>query len=264
MQEIIAEMMGVVRSRTPLVHHITNYVTVNDCANACICAGGSPVMTDEAQDVPDIVRISSAVVLNIGTLNQRTVESMRIAGNEADRIGVPVVLDPVGAGATAYRTAVARELMGYDAVRIVKGNSGEISVLAGMEGEVRGVDSVSGAGDGHAAISLARSTGRVVAATGETDYVSDGEVTYAIGNGCGLMERVSGTGCMVSSLVGAYAGACGASLESVAAALTVFSVAGEIAGEGSPGPGTFKARLLDAVHNLKSEDILERAEIRRL
>ncbi len=262
MREDIAEMMRIVRERTPLVHHITNYVTVNDCANACICAGAAPVMTDEALDVPGIVRISSAVVLNIGTLNRRTVASMRIAADEARRADVPLVVDPVGAGATAYRTETARELI-KGGVDVIKGNGGEIAVLAGMSGEVRGVDSVSDSG-GDAAAALAVSAGCIAAATGPTDYVSDGRTSYAVGNGCGLMERVSGTGCMAASLVGAYTGACGVSAEAVTAALTVFAVAGEIAGEGSPGPGTFRMRLLDALEGLRPEDILERADVRRI
>ena len=133
-------LMAKVRQTVPLVHHITNYVTVNDCANICICAGGSPVMTDAAPDVPDMVSIASATVLNMGTLNPRTVESMFLAAKAARVKGVPIILDPVGAGATAYRTDTARELMSFGP-SVIKGNAGEIGILSGMGGEVKGVDS---------------------------------------------------------------------------------------------------------------------------
>jgi hydroxyethylthiazole kinase len=261
MQVQIAEMMDSVKKKRPLVHHITNYVTVNDCANICICSGGAPVMTDEAKDIPEMVRISSAVVLNIGTLNETTVDSMLLAGKTAKRFGIPVILDPVGVGATEYRTDVAWKLIKRAEVSVIKGNGGEISVLAGMGGIVKGVDSISGSRDENAAISLASMTGAVVAATGKTDYVSDGKTTYILNNGCDMMETVSGTGCMACSVVGAYVGACGASAESVAAAISAFSIAGEISGEKAFGPGSFKTKLFDSLYNLTPEEAKKRAKI---
>ena len=254
----VADMMEEVRRKRPLVHHITNYVTVNDCANVCICAGGSPVMTDEAKDLPEMVALSSAVVLNIGTLNERTVESMTIAGREANRNDVPVVLDPVGAGATSYRTSAARLLLDRVEVSVIKGNSGEIGVLAGIGGKVRGVDSVSGSDGMEAAVSaLAERTGAVVAATGKTDYVSDGRTVSVMDNGSDMIETVSGTGCMVSSVIGCYVGACGTSVESVSAAISVFNIAAEKAVEGGKvfGPGSFKTKLLDSVYGLTKDDV---------
>lgn len=131
-----SDFMEEVRRTVPLVHHITNYVTVNDCANICICAGGSPVMTDAAGDVPDMVALADASVLNIGTLNPRTVESMMLAADAADAEGVPFVLDPVGAGATPYRTRVAEDLLDLGPA-VVKGNAGEIGVLSGLGGDVK-------------------------------------------------------------------------------------------------------------------------------
>lgn len=253
-----SEHMKKVRDTCPLVHHITNYVTVNDCANICICAGGSPVMTDESKDVPDMVKIASAVVLNIGTLNERTVQSMLLAGKCANDAGIPVILDPVGVGATQYRTAVAELILKKVKVSVIKGNHGEISVLAGLGGEVRGVDSVSGANDvASATLALAKRTGTIVAATGPVDYVSDGESVVSRSNGSPLLATVSGTGCMTSSVVGAYVGACGGSMESVASAISVMCIASEIAAEDPAvtGPGTFKPKLLDAMYNLKSEDV---------
>ena len=249
-----SEMMRKVRETCPLVHHITNYVTVNDCANICICAGGSPVMTDAEKDVPDMVKLSSAVVLNIGTLNDRTIDSMLLAGRTANSLGVPVILDPVGVGATPYRTETAWRILDNVKVAVIKGNHGEISVLAGSGGKVRGVDSVSGSDDtASAARELALRTGAIVAATGPVDYVSDGRTVVTLRNGSEFMGTVSGTGCML----GAYVGACGVSLESVASAVSVFTIASEVAvREGKVfGPGSFKTKLFDSLYNLKTEDV---------
>ena len=253
----LSEMMSKVRGKCPLVHFITNYVTVNDCANMCICCGGSPVMSDAVQDVEPMVGLASALVLNIGTLNERTVESMLVAGKEANRRDVPVILDPVGVGATPFRTETAERILREVKVAVIKGNHGEISVLAGLGGEVRGVDSVSGANDvAEAAKSLARRTGTIVAATGPVDYVSDGETVITLKNGSEYMATVSGTGCMVSGVVGAYVGANGVSVESVAAGISIMNIASEIAvSEGKVfGPGSFKTKLFDAVYGLKGAD----------
>ena len=241
-----SDMMKKVRETCPLVHHITNYVTVNDCANMCICAGGSPVMTDAEKDVPDMVKLASAVVLNIGTLNDRTIDSMLLAGRTANSLGVPVILDPVGVGATPYRTETAWKILD------------NVKVLAGSGGKVRGVDSVSGSDDtASAARELALRTNAIVAATGPVDYVSDGKTVITLRNGSEFMGTVSGTGCMLSSVVGAYVGACGVSLESVASAVSVFTIASEVAvREGKVfGPGSFKTKLFDSLYNLKTEDV---------
>ena len=254
----VSDMMQKVRVTCPLVHHITNYVTVNDCANMCICAGGSPVMSDAAEDVPDMVKLASSLVLNIGTLNPRTVESMLIAGKKANELGIPIILDPVGVGATQYRTDTAWNLIDSLKIDVIKGNHGEISVLAGLGGRVRGVDSESGGNEiGEAARILAEKTGAIVAATGEVDYVSDGETITELSNGSPAMGSVSGTGCMLSSVIGAYVGACGVSVNSVVAAISVLNIASEVAvNEGKVyGPGSFKTKLFDAVYNLSEEDV---------
>lgn len=254
--------MKIVREKRPLVHHITNYVTVNDCANVTICAGGSPVMSDEAEDIVDISRIASAVVLNMGTLNKRTVESIIISGKIANENGIPVVFDPVGAGASAYRNLVADRVLTEVKVDVIKGNAGEIGVLSGIGGEVRGVDSVSSNNEKEATEALARKYGCIVAMTGETDYVSDGKRTITLRNGHALMDCVSGTGCMASSVVGCYVGANGVSVDSVAAAISAFSIAGEVAEPISKGPGSFKVNLLDSLFNLTAEqfDSMRKAE----
>lgn len=255
-------MMMKVREVHPLVHHITNYVTVNDCANVCICAGGAPVMTDAVQDIPEMVAHASAVVLNIGTLNSRTSDAMIVAGKSANLAGIPVVLDPVGVGATSYRTETAERILRSVKIAVIKGNAGEIGILAGAGGEVRGVDAVAGAHDTAAAAQqLAQRTHAIVAATGPTDYVSDGKEVLTLRNGTPLLEQVSGTGCMVSSVVGCYVGVCGVSAESVAAAISVFNIAAELAAAKADGPGTFKPRLLDAVAALRPADIDARLKV---
>lgn len=252
------EMMRKVRSTCPLVHMITNYVTVNDCANVCICAGGSPVMTDATEDIPEMVSLASAVVLNIGTLNQRTVESMILAAKVANSKNIPVILDPVGVGATRYRTETAEKILKEVRVDIIKGNHGEISVMAGLGGKVRGVDSAEGADDiAAAARSLSERTGCIVAATGPVDYISDGKTDIKLKNGSEWMSTVSGTGCMLSAVIGAYVGACGSSSESVVSAISVLNIASEIAAAGGKvfGPASFKTKLLDSLYNLDENDI---------
>lgn len=250
-----SKYMSVVRERRPLVHHITNYVTVNDCANVTICTGGSPVMSDESEDIIDISRIASAVVLNMGTLNKRTVDSIVLSGKVANEHDVPVIFDPVGVGASRYRDDVAARILSEVRVDVIKGNAGEIGVLSGIGGKVRGVDSVSSNDDRAATETLARKHGCIVAMTGRTDYVSDGERTITLNNGHDLMECVSGTGCMASSVVGCFVGANGASVGSVAAAISAFTIAGELAAPKSNGPGTFKINLLDSLFNLSSEQL---------
>ncbi len=249
-----SSFMGEVRQTTPLVHHITNYVTVNDCANICICSGGSPVMTDAIEDIPDMVPLASCCVINIGTLNSRTVESMELTAGICNDSGIPWILDPVGAGATPYRTEVAENLMSMRP-SVIKGNAGEIGVLSGLGGDVKGVDSIGSNDTAEAARSLAEHIGCIVLATGDVDYISDGKDTMRLSNGHPLLSRVSGTGCMLSSVVGSYVGACGASMESVASAISAFNIAGEIAAKTANGPGTFKPALLDALENLDPETL---------
>lgn len=256
-----SEYLERVRAARPLVHHITNYVTVNDCANICICAGGSPVMTD-GEDVADMVSIASVSVLNIGTLNERTVHSMEVAASVAAG-RIPFLLDPVGAGATQYRTDVSEMLMRFHPT-VIKGNAGEIGVLSGIGGDVKGVDS-HGSSDAEAAVrALSRATGSIVVATGAEDYVSDGETVLRLENGTEMLENVSGTGCMLSSVVGCYIGACGRDIMAVAAAVTAFNVAAEVAAEDSRGPGTFKSALMDAMFSLDGRTLDSKAKWVRL
>lgn len=247
--------MRTVREKRPLVLHVTNAVTVNDCANVTLCTGGSPVMSEHRDDASELAASASAVVINIGTVKACTLSTMIGAGKAANDAGVPVILDPVGVSATRYRRESVAKIINEVEIAVIKGNAGEISFLAGKGGEVRGVDSCSEP-DGAAAASLAEEAGAIVGMSGSTDYVSDGKTTFRLSNGSPLMDRVSGTGCMLSSVVGCYAGACGVSAESVAAAMSVFSVAGEIAADSCSGPGSFRAALMDSLSNLTEDDLL--------
>jgi len=261
----LSKFMDAVREKTPLVHHITNYVTVNDCANICICSGGSPVMTDAEEDVVDMSRIASAVVLNMGTLNRRTVDSMQLAGSVAKKNGVPVLFDAVGAGATQYRNMVAESIITKLRPDVIKGNSGEISFLAGVVGGVRGVDSTSTVDNiGELVLGLAKKYECIVVATGKEDYVSDGKSLYVLSNGSDYQGCVSGTGCMLSSVLGSYIGANGVSICAIIAGITAFNVAAEKAESDCKGPGSFKVALFDQLFKLKSDEMAAKAKVRKI
>jgi len=269
--EKFATLLEAVRAKRPLVHHITNYVTVNDCANVTICIGGAPVMAHAPEEVAEMVAMSGALVLNIGTLDDRQVQSMLLAGTKANDLGIPVVLDPVGAGATRFRTEAATTLLHKLHISVLKGNAGEIAVLAGADGTVRGVDSHGVSGDPAAiARKLAGRLGIVVAVSGPTDIVTDGARTLLVDNGHPMMGMVSGTGCMAAAIAGAFAAVAPDHVTSTAAALAAFGLAGERAAARCEeraagrcaGPASFRVALLDEVARLKPADVREDARAR--
>ena len=265
MKNDIAALMSLVREKRPLVHQITNNVTVNDCANITLCAGGSPVMADSPADVEDMARIATALVLNIGTLTDPIIEAMLLAGKEANRLGKPVILDPVGSGATQYRTKMSWRLLNELKISVVKGNAGEIGALAGVGGKVRGVDSEGLDGDPvEACVSLSKKTGAVVVMTGAVDIITDGKRTVAVNNGHEMMTTVSGTGCMTASVIGCYASCTDDMVLASTAALAVFNIAGSKAAKRSKGPGTFIANLKDEMANLTPNEAAVLANIRLL
>jgi len=263
--ESSAELLASLRTNHPLVHHITNYVTVNDCANVTLCIGASPVMAEAKEESGgDGVPGRGGSVLNIGTLRQEQIEAMLIAGRRANEMGIPIVMDPVGAGATKMRTEAAHRLLKGIKISIIKGNAGEIGVLAGSGGVVRGVDSMGASGDPlEAAATLARSTGATVVMSGPADIVTDGSRALFVDNGHEIMGMVSGTGCMASSLVGSFAAVSKDKVLSSAAALACFGIAGERAAPKAKGPSSFKVALLDEVAALRPED-LRNAKIREV
>lgn len=239
----------------PLVHHITNYVTVNLVANVTLSTGALPVMAHAIDEVEEMEGLASALVLNIGTLDTGQIEAMLLAGKRATERGIPIILDPVGAGATTLRTRTAERILSELPVSAVCGNAGEVATLAGLAAEVRGVESIGG--DARTAVvKAARYLGATVAATGEVDYVSDGERLFAVENGHPMMGRVVGSGCASTAAVGCFAAVGGGEPETVASALAYFGCAGEVAAEGAEGPGTFEPRFLDALFKLSGDPSL--------
>ena len=243
------EALRKIAEERPLVHHLTNYVTVNLVANTTLLTGALPVMAHAHEEVEEMVGLASALVVNIGTLDPPFVEAVLLAGRRANEKGTPVILDPVGAGATSFRTKTAERLLSELSIAAVRGNAGEIATLAGLAAEVRGVESL--AGDAReAAARAAEALGVTVAATGKTDYVSDGERILAVSNGHPLMGRVVGSGCAATAVVGCFAAVDGGEAETVAHALAYFGRAGEVAAEGARDGGTFEPQLLDALAQL--------------
>jgi hydroxyethylthiazole kinase len=255
--------LRLIRERRPLVHQITNYVVMNETANATLALGALPVMAHAREEVEQMAAAAAALVLNIGTLSEPWVESMILAGKAANAAGVPVVLDPVGAGATRFRTETAERIIHELSVSVVRGNAGEIATLAGQEAEMRGVDSIGvSVPVWEIAKSAARLFGCVVSVTGPIDHVSDGESNLSVANGHELLGVVTGTGCMSTAITGCFlAVKPEAPLESAAEALAAFGVAAEDAALGANGPGTFHAALYDALYNLDPDTLDGRARI---
>jgi hydroxyethylthiazole kinase len=248
------------RARRPLVHQITNYVVMNETANATLALGALPVMAHAHQEVEEMAAVAGALVLNIGTLSEHWVEAMLLAGRSANG---PIVLDPVGAGATRYRSETAKRLLDELDIAVVRGNAAELATLAGRDAEIRGVESI-GVNDSaeELAKEAARTFGSVAAVTGATDYVSDGERVIAVANGHELMGTVSGTGCMATAVTGSFLAAKpDQPLEAAAEALVAFGVAGEDAARDAKGPGTFHAGLYDALYNLDPDTLDDRARV---
>jgi hydroxyethylthiazole kinase len=255
------ETLSEVRERKPLIHQITNYVVMNETANATLAIGALPVMAHAPEEVEEMASYAGALVLNIGTLSEQWIEAMLLAGKAANRANVPIVLDPVGVGATAFRTDAARRILDETDVTVVRGNPAETAALAGIEAEIRGVESLGAASEGaELARAAARKLGTIVSVTGAVDHVSDGERSLAVRNGDPLLATITGSGCMSSTLTACFL-AVDASTEGAAAALAAFGIAGEDAAREARGPGTFHANLYDALYNLTPESLDERAKI---
>jgi hydroxyethylthiazole kinase len=251
------------RERKPLVHQITNYVVMNETANATLALGALPVMAHAREEVEEMVALAGALVLNIGTLSPHWVEAMVAAGKAANASGIPVVLDPVGVGATRYRTDTAKRILSEVDVTVLRGNQGEVATLVGVAAEVRGVESIGAADDAaDLAWTAARELGLVASVTGVVDHASDGEHVLAVANGHELLASVTGTGCMSSAITGCFlAVKRDAPLEAAAEALAAFGVAGEDAARDAKGPGTFHVNLYDALAALDPATLDGRARI---
>ena len=271
MEQVLKTMLENVRAKTPLVHNITNYVTVNDVANVLLAAGGSPIMSDDADDVEDITSICGGLNINIGTLNSRTITSMLLAGKKANALGHPVVLDPVGAGASRLRTDTAYRLLRDVKFAVIRGNISEIKTLASGAGTTKGVDAdvadkVTEENLDSAvafAKAFAAQTGAVIAITGAIDIVADAEKAYCIRNGNAMMSSITGTGCQLSALTAAFVTANpGHPLEAAAAAVCAMGLAGETAHKRlTPldGNSTYRNYIIDAIYNMTPDQLEEGA-----
>lgn len=256
-----------VRQKSPLVHNITNYVTVNDCANMLLACGGSPIMADEMEDAVEITEICSGLVINIGTLNRQTIPAMLAAGKRSNELGHPVVLDPVGAGASRLRTDTARKLLAEVKFAVIRGNVSEIKALALGSGTTKGVDAdvadrVAEENLDEAVLSakeFAGRTGAVVVMTGAVDIVADRERAFRIRNGCPMMSSITGTGCQLSALVAAFAAASPEHpLEAAAAAVCAMGLCGEIAYRrltALDGNSSYRNYIIDAMYHLTPEEL---------
>jgi hydroxyethylthiazole kinase len=256
--------LAAIRERKPLVHQITNYVVMNETANATLSLGALPVMAHAIEEVEEMASVAGALVLNIGTLSERWIEAMLLAAKAANGAGVPVVLDPVGAGATRLRTETAQRILEESEIAVVRGNQAEVATLAGRQAEIRGVESI-GAADSAAELAkvAAVELGCVVSVTGPVDHVSDGERSIAVSNGHELLGAVSGTGCMSTAITACFlAVAADRPLEAAAEALVAFGLAGEDAAKDAKGPGTFHANLYDALYNLDPATLDSRVKVK--
>ncbi|HHZ05826.1 MAG TPA: hydroxyethylthiazole kinase [Clostridiales bacterium] len=263
---VISQSIEKLRSNMPLVHCITNYVTVNDVANALLAIGASPIMADDIREVSDITAISSALVINIGTLNERTVQSMLEAGKTANKNNIPVVLDPVGAGASQFRNYTVKELLKEVQINVIRGNLSEVSYIAGLKVNTKGVDTAladSCNNPMEMALMAANKYNCTVGITGAVDVVTDGNRVVQISNGVTYLSKVTGTGCMTTALVGAFMGAGVDSLTATIAGICSMGIAGEISYEkyNDIGTGTFHMGIIDALSRLNTDTYIKRAKL---
>lgn len=250
------DLLDRVRQQKPVVHHLTNWVTIYDCAQVVKTLGASPVMAHAPEEAAEMAQIASALVLNIGTLTVDFVEAMKLAAHSANKKGIPVVLDACGAGATALRDRKCLELLNEVRIDVIKGNASEVARVSGESVKTRGVDATEVSGDlVLLAEKLAAQRKATVVITGKVDITTDGRQTHLVKNGHPLMARVVGTGCMAASVIGAFAAVESDLSLAAACALAIYGIAGEVAAEKASGPASFKERLFDCLYNLDRESV---------
>lgn len=251
------------RVSAPLVHNITNFVVMNFTANALLAIGASPVMAHAAEEVEDMAAIAGALVVNIGTLSPQWVEGMKLAMKKAAALGKPIVLDPVGAGATPYRNRVLTELLATASPTIIRGNGSEILALAGLNVQTRGVDSTTdSAGSLDAARALSSRYGAVVSVSGAVDVIVHGERTAWVSNGVPLMTRVTGMGCSASAIAGAFAAVCDDPFDAAVSAAVAMGVCGELAFRTAKLPGSFQVGFLDTLSEISPAHLAELSKVK--
>ena len=250
--DVLSAAIAAVRTQSPLVHNITNYVVMNNSANALLAIGASPVMAHWVNEMGEMTAIAGALVINIGTLDDKWIEGMLAAGRAANRRSTPIILDPVGVGATSQRTAAALKIIEECHPTIIRGNASEIMALLDAGVKSKGVDSSASSDDAlESAQALAKSTGAVVVISGETDYITDGETVHTVDGGDPIMTTVTGMGCTATALVGAFAAVVADPMIAATAAMAVMSLAGERAAAISRGNGSMQINFLDELYNLK-------------
>lgn len=260
-KQIIA-VKDAVKSASPLVHNITNYVVMNNTANALLSVGASPVMAHAVEEVEEMTGIASALVINMGTLSPRWVKAMLIAGKKANERGIPIIFDPVGVGATPYRTHVAKEIIEACNLAVIRGNASEIMALSNSTIKTKGVDSTMSTDSAKdAAKLLAKETGSIIVISGETDFISNGKSSIILKNGSALMAKVTGMGCTATAVIGACAAVEKDMLLAATSAMTIMGISGEFAAEKSSGNGSMQLNFLDELYNLSSENIESRIRL---
>ena len=252
----IQKILKTLHETRPIIHHITNFVTVNDCANVTLAIGASPVMAHAKEEVAEMTSISSALVLNLGTLNPEKIESMLIAGRRANQINIPIILDPCGAGATTLRTESAKKLISNLNITIIKGNASEIATLADIGAETLGVESGAiNTTPEHAAKTLAEKTGATIILTGREDIITDKIETITLTGGSPMTTKITGGGCMAASIIASFTSIEKKPINAGTAAMTCYNTAQELAEIKSTGPMDYKKNLIDELYNLTPEKI---------
>jgi len=257
-----ADLLERIRSRHPLIHHMTNWVVMNDTANATLALGALPVMSHAREEVAEMVGAAGALVLNPGTLYAELVEAMLVAGRRANELGTPIVYDPVGVGATSFRNQTGERFLKELRLAVVRGNSAEVGALAGAGGVVKGVESVQGVADPAAvARDLARRISGVVAITGKRDILSDGTRVLGVDNGHQMLTTITGTGCMATTVIAVFCAVESDRLVASAAALASYGLAAEMAARRARGPGSFREALLDNLYHLTPQALVRGVRI---
>lgn len=251
-----------VREKQPLIHNITNQVVINFTANGLLALGAAPVMANATEEAGDMAGVADALLLNIGTLTSPQIEAMIVAGKAANQKGIPVVFDPVGVGATTFRNDAAARILREVDVTIVRGNAGEIGFLAGLDSEVRGVESAFTGSSRDVAVQAARKLGIPVIVTGKEDTITDGKRILIGENGDAILTKVTGTGCLLSSVVAAFLSVGEDTLESAAAAVSFYGAAAELAVKDAKGPGSFQTGFLDELASLDSNTFSQSIKLR--
>jgi hydroxyethylthiazole kinase len=260
-----AENLKKLRGKKPLIHNITNYVVMNNTANALLACGASPVMAHAQEEVAEMVSFAGALVLNIGTLTPYWVDSMLKAGKRANELNVPIILDPVGSGATTLRTESAKRLLNELAISVVRGNASEVLSLAREGSRTKGVDALHAVDEAaDAAKGLARELNTTLAITGPVDLITDGNRTYRVFNGHELMGYVTGTGCTATVITGAFLAVDNDAVQATTTALAYYGLAGEKAAAKAQAPGGFQTALIDALFTIDEKQLEQGARIRFL